>query len=107
MKKICQSFMQPVFSQAGKNLKMVILVPKEEMGGPASRNRFNEFSMRMAHRQYYLNHNMMNDFGFKVFVKFYMEGKLNKFLDDENNQWVSEKYVISKPNHTARITWKL
>jgi len=64
------------------------------MGGPASRFRYNEFSIRMAHRQYYLFHNSLGSFGFKILLKFYMEGKISKWLEDESQQWEREiKYI--------------
>lgn len=82
----------PAYSQEGKDLKLIILIPKNQMGGPASKYRYNEFSVRMAHRQYYLYHNMLNDFGFQVYPKFYMEGKFNKWLEEESSQWAPAEY---------------
>ena len=58
------------------------------MGGPATnRYRYNEFSIRMAHRQYYMFHNIRQSFGFDVKIKFYMEGKISKWFEDENRNW--------------------
>ena len=43
----------PAFTTKDRHLKLLVLVPKEEMGGPASWGRLNFFSLRMAHRHYY------------------------------------------------------
>lgn len=77
----------PAFTTVDKYLKVLILVPKEEMGGPAGWANLNYFSLRMAHRHYYGLAKLENKFQFPVKIKFYVEGKLNKWLNDENFAW--------------------
>ena len=74
------------------------------MGGPASSNRLNHHSLRMAHRQYYLLNNYKS-FPFGIEVKFYMEGKINKWLEDENNQF-KDIILHSKKSKMEKIVEK-
>ncbi|CAG5087872.1 Oidioi.mRNA.OKI2018_I69.PAR.g11654.t1.cds [Oikopleura dioica] len=74
------------------------------MGGPASQYSYNEFSMRMLHRQYYLYNLEKKNFKYPIEVKFLMEGKSNKWLEEEAGQWgdlifnAKEKKIISQIN---------
>ena len=77
----------PPFTTVDKHLKVLILVPKEEMGGPAGWANLNYFSLRMAHRHYYGLSELEDKLQFPVKIKFYVEGKLNKWLSDEDYAW--------------------
>ena len=43
-------------------------VPKDEMGGPPSFGRLNHFSLRMAHRQFYLMKTIENKFDYRYLI---------------------------------------
>ena len=43
--------------------------------------------MRMLHRQYYMYNSYKHNFKYPVEVKFLMEGKSNKWLEEESHQW--------------------
>ena len=60
--------------------------------------------MRMLHRQYYLYNLQKKNFKYPIEVKFLMEGKSNKWLEEEAGQWgdlifnAKEKKIISQIN---------
>ena len=58
--------------------------------------------MRMLHRQYYMYNSHKNNFKYSIEIKFLMEGKSNKWLEEESNQWgdlifhAKEKKIVSE-----------